>query len=65
MLKTLKLNKFNGKLIGAALFLNAELIAPYVTSEDTYINVELEESSAGILIRPLKAVEIQKSGGNS
>lgn len=58
MIKTIKLNKFNEKLLGAAVFLNGDLIAPFVRADDTHLNIELEEVEAGILIRPLKPVEL-------
>lgn len=58
LVKTVKLNKFHDKLLGAAIFLNGELIAPFVRSDDTHLNIEIEQVEAGILIRPLKAVEL-------
>lgn len=58
VIKTIKLNKFHEKLLGAALFINADLIARYVTTDDTHLNIEIEQVEAGILIRPLKAVEL-------
>lgn len=58
VVKTMKLNKFHEKLLGAALFLNADLIAPFVMANDTHLSVEIEQVEAGILIRPLKAVEL-------
>jgi len=56
-IKNIKLNKFNDKLLGAAIFLNAEFIAPFVkNSKDIYLSVEIEQSQDGILIRPIEPV---------
>ncbi len=56
-IKNVKLNKFNEKLLGAAVFLNAEFIAPFVKSnKDTHLSIEIELTKDGIIIRPLDAV---------
>ncbi len=45
MIKTIKLNKFNGKLLDASIFLNAKFIAPFVkNAKDTHLSVEIEKT---------------------
>jgi hypothetical protein len=54
-IKNVKLNKFNEKLLGASIFLNAVLIKDYVKNpSDSYLSVEIENTPEGILIKPLK-----------
>lgn len=64
-IKTIKLNKYNDKLLGAAVFLGGELLAPFVGADDTHICIEIEEVETGILIRPLKAIELRSGGGST
>ncbi len=55
MIKNIKLNKFNEKLIGAAVFLNAGLIKDFIKNpKDDYLSIEIENTKEGILIRPLE-----------
>lgn len=57
IIKNIKLNKFNDKLLGAAVFINAEFIAPFVkNSKETHISIEIEQCKEGILIRPVEAL---------
>jgi hypothetical protein len=54
-IKNIKLNKFNEKLLGASIFLNAELVKDYVKNPtDSYLSVEIENTKDGILIKPLE-----------
>ncbi|MCK5344485.1 MAG: hypothetical protein KAR20_13820 [Candidatus Heimdallarchaeota archaeon] len=54
-IKNVKLNKHNDKLLGAAIFINAEYIAPFVKSEkDTLLNIEIEQTKDGIILRPVE-----------
>lgn len=57
IIKSIKLNRYNDKLLGAAVFLGGDLIAPFVTANDTHINVAIEDIDGGILIKPIKALE--------
>ncbi len=57
MIKNVKLNKFNDKLLGASIFLNAEFIAPFVMNpKDTHLSFEIEQTKDGIILRPLEAL---------
>jgi hypothetical protein len=59
MEKNIKLNKFNEKLLGASIFLNAELIKDYVKNpSDSYLSVEIENTKEGILIKPMETFSI-------
>ena len=65
MIKNLKLNKFNNKLLGVAVFLNAELIKDSLEKpSDDYLTVEIEKIKNGILIKPLETWDIEKRGIN-
>ncbi|VVB91668.1 Uncharacterised protein [uncultured archaeon] len=49
MIKNVKLNKFNGKLLDASIFLGAEFIEPFVkNAKDTHLKVEIEKTRDGI-----------------
>ena len=63
MIKNIKLNKFNQKLLGAAIFLNAEYVEPFVKStQETHISVEIETTKDGIMIRPIEGLIINRAG---
>ncbi len=56
-IKNIKLNKFNEKLLGASIFINAEFLAPFVKNrKDTHLSIEIEETEDGIMLRPLATV---------
>ncbi len=64
MIKNMKLNRFNEKLLGAAIFLNADLIQDYVKNPtDNYLSVEIENTKDGILIKPLESWIISEVKG--
>lgn len=64
MIKNIKLNKFNEKLLGLAVFLNVDLIQDYVKNpKDTYLSVEIENTKEGILIKPLESWTINEVKG--
>ena len=42
-MKTIKINKFNEKIIGASIFINAEFIKPILKSNaEIHISIEIE-----------------------
>lgn len=56
IIKSIKLNRHNDRLLGAAVFIGGELIAPFVSAGDTHVNVAIEDVDGGILLKPIKAV---------
>ncbi len=55
MLKTIKLNKYHNRILGAAIFFNADLIRPLVKNPETdSITVEIESNDVGIAILPVR-----------